>query len=188
MSYDPYASDPNSPSEYDESAAPIPRHLESINGRVRPPAIALIVVGILNLLGACFGFLNVALTASTPANELHQRLLDVYQAFPALQDELKKRSPDELKNETVLIYGGAGGVSLVLSVLVIISGIRMLSLKNYALAVCGAVCTAIPCLSCGGCCLVGQAIGIWALIVLLNPEVRAAFQQRPGSRTVPPRE
>jgi hypothetical protein len=174
MSYDPYAESSNLPPEY----GPVmpPGSLEEIKGRVQAPAIALIVAGILNLLGVGWGFFNVLMAALTPANQFHQQMLDMYQAFPQLQAELNKRSPDELKNQGMVVSGSMVVLGLVIAVLATVGGIRMLALKNYALAVCGAISAAIPCLSCGGCCCFGEVIGIWALIVLLSEEVRAAFQ------------
>jgi hypothetical protein len=75
-------------------------------------------------------------------------------------------------------YGGYGGgaVGLLVSLLTILGAIRMMMLKSYGLAVFVAVLTAIPCISPSACCMIGEAIGIWALVVLLNPEVRAAFR------------
>jgi hypothetical protein len=174
MSYDPYASGSEPPSEYDGPAPP-PGELGAIKGRVQAPAIALIVVGILNLLGVGYGVFNGAMVTFTPANRLHQQMLEMYQQFPQMQAELNKRSPDELKTQAMFMNWIAVVLGLVITVLTIVGGIRMLALKNYALAVCGAISAAIPCLSCGGCCCFGEAIGIWALIVLLNAEVRAAF-------------
>ena len=52
----------------------------------------------------------------------------------------------------------------------------MLSLRAYGLAVAASVITAIPCISCSACCGLGEGIGIWALVVLLNNDVRAAFR------------
>ena len=34
----------------------------------------------------------------------------------------------------------------------------------------------VPCVSCAGCCGVGEVIGLWALIVLLSADVRSAFR------------
>ena len=57
----------------------------------------------------------------------------------------------------------------------IIGGIQMLRLRSYGLALFASILAAIPCISCSACCGLGEGIGIWALVVLLNPEVRAAF-------------
>ena len=58
----------------------------------------------------------------------------------------------------------------------LVGGIRMLSLKNYGLAIVASILAAIPGFSCSGCCGFGAIIGIWALVVLINADVREAFQ------------
>lgn len=175
MSNDPYASG-SEPPEY-ESAEPMPDNLATIKGSVQAPAIALIVVGILNVLGTGWGVFNTIVAAMTPAGQLHKQMLDIYQAFPQIQAELNKRSPDELKNQALILWGVWTCLALVCALLTLLGGIRMVSLKNYALGICGAICAAIPCLSFSGCCCFGEIIGIWALVVLANPEVRAAFHR-----------
>jgi hypothetical protein len=60
--------------------------------------------------------------------------------------------------------------------LVILGGVRMLSLKSYGLAFLASVTAAVPCVSLIACCGVGEIVGIWALVVLLQPDVRAAFR------------
>ena len=70
-------------------------------------------------------------------------------------------------------YLGWGGLTALVAVLTLFGSIRMLSLHSYGLAMFGAILTAIPCVT--PCCLVGQIAGIWAIIVLMNPDVRRAF-------------
>jgi hypothetical protein len=76
------------------------------------------------------------------------------------------------------MYGGfsLGALGLVTAVLAIIAGVRMLSLKSYGFSVFTSVLVAIPIISCSGCCGLGEGIGIWALVVLMNEEVKAAFR------------
>ena len=50
---------------------------------------------------------------------------------------------------------------------------QMKALENYPLALTASILAIIPCLS--PCCLVGLPIGIWAIVVLSKPEVKAAF-------------
>ncbi len=49
-------------------------------------------------------------------------------------------------------------------------------MKSYALALCGAISAAIPCISATACCGLGEGIGIWALVVLLSPDVKSVFR------------
>jgi hypothetical protein len=65
-------------------------------------------------------------------------------------------------------------VSLLINGVAIYGAIQMRSLKMYGLAVTSAILVMIPCFtSC--CCLIGLGGGIWALVVLMKPEVKAAF-------------
>ena len=60
---------------------------------------------------------------------------------------------------------------LLIAALVIMGG-RMKGLQNHALAKAAAVLALLPC---SPCCVIGLPVGIWALIVLAEPDVQAAF-------------
>jgi hypothetical protein len=79
--------------------------------------------------------------------------------------------------------GGAANIvgsiiGLACDVLIVIGALKMQKLQSYGLAMAAAVVALIPCIS--PCCVVGIPFGIWALIVLLKPEVKAAFNQGGG--------
>lgn len=67
----------------------------------------------------------------------------------------------------------AGG--LITRLLQIAGAICMFRVRGYSLAMTAAVCALLPCDL--YCCALNLPIGIWALIVLNKPEVKAAFQQ-----------
>jgi hypothetical protein len=75
------------------------------------------------------------------------------------------------------IASGAGAALdvawLGLSIVVLIGGLQMLQLRRYTFCLCTAILALLPCIS--PCCCVGLPAGIWALIILAKPEVRAAF-------------
>jgi hypothetical protein len=62
--------------------------------------------------------------------------------------------------------------SIPMSGLVVYGANKMRRLENYGMAVAAAVLAMIPC---GGCCVLGLPFGIWALVVLNDPSVKAAF-------------
>ena len=175
MSFDPYASGSDQPLD-NGSAAPPPGHATNVRQRVQAPAIALMVVGIVNLLGVAWISFNVGSMTLISANRLQEQMLDMYKSFPEIQAELTKKPADELKNQIVLTGWGFVALGLLSSALTIGGGIRMLSLKSYSLGICGAIFAALPCVSGLACCGVGEIIAIWALVVLLNAQVREAFQ------------
>jgi hypothetical protein len=82
--------------------------------------------------------------------------------------------------------GGVGGlfsgvIGLVFNViwllmggLVIFGAIKMKKLEGYGLAMAASVIAAIPCTS--PCCFLGLPLGIWAIVVLMNQDVKNAFR------------
>jgi len=64
-------------------------------------------------------------------------------------------------------------ISGAIYIVMLVGGIRMRQLRNYTLAVTAAVLAVLPC---SGCCIVSLPCGIWALVVLLDANVRAAFE------------
>ena len=180
MSYDPYSSyaDEPRPGEPYEDRIRQPLGGDTyIRGRVQAPAIGLIVVGVLNLFFALYMVVNSLFTTVMPAEKLKAQQMAMYDALPpGMRGEAEQKTAGEMKTQAMLVNWPLTLFAFLASVLPIVGGIRMLSLKSYALSMCGAICAAIPCMSIMACCGVGEGIAIWAIIVLLNPEVKAAFQ------------
>ena len=81
------------------------------------------------------------------------------------------------QNEAFFVGGlqiGLAMIGIASSILVIFAGVKMKNLENYGLAMAGAIVAMIP--YCGPCCLLGLPFGIWAIVVLVSPEVKAAFR------------
>lgn len=122
---------------------------------VQGPAIALLVIGIVGVL-AQLGSLAVNLLGA-----------GFGAAGAAGGDDV-----------IVHLFSGAiglvtGGLSLIFYAVVIFGAMKMKELENYPLAMASAVLALLPC---SFCCLLGTPIGIWALVVLLNEEVKTAFR------------
>ena len=77
-----------------------------------------------------------------------------------------------------MMSGGLGVVGAVVAILVggfiIFGAMKMMNLQAYGLALAAAIVVMLPCLS--PCCCLGIPAGIWALVVLMNAEVKAAFR------------
>ena len=74
----------------------------------------------------------------------------------------------------------SGGLAVVFGVIAIGIGVfiwigaqKMLALQSYGLCMAAAIVAMIPCIS--PCCLLGLPIGIWAIVILVKPEVKEAF-------------
>ncbi len=75
------------------------------------------------------------------------------------------------------ISSGFGVTSSVIALLVagflIYASLEMKKLSQWGLAVGASVVAMLPCIS--PCCLIGLPVGIWCLVVLTKPEIKAAF-------------
>jgi len=118
--------------------------------RVFVPAMFILVVSALSFLGAaCFlVFLTVMLLVEPPRNQ-----------------------PDDIIG-VVVLFGGCG-VFLVMRGIIAVGAILMARMRLYPLAITVAVMQIMP--MCSFCWMLEMALGIWALIILLQPEVREAF-------------
>ncbi|MBN2023056.1 MAG: zinc ribbon domain-containing protein [Pirellulales bacterium] len=127
----------------------------SAASRVSAPAIGLIVTGGLGLALQVLGLLG--------------NLVQLGGVVPGQQP------PAGLQPVAMV---GVGLVAIVASMVVLIGGIRMKNLESYGLAMTASILAMIPCIS--PCCLLGLPFGIWAIVVLSDSEVRAAFSQGTG--------
>ena len=60
--------------------------------------------------------------------------------------------------------------------LIIFASVKMRRLESWGLSTTAAILTVIPCTS--SCCLIGIPIGVFALMVVFDPNVKAAFRAR----------
>ncbi len=123
--------------------------------QVSGPSIGMIITGV---IGALFSFFAlIALGIGMSFSSLWGiRNIDRYEDF----------------------YGGAIGMGssflgLLVAIFIIYAALKMKELKQWNLAVVASVLAMVPCIS--PCCIIGLPIGIWSLVVLMRPEVKAAF-------------
>jgi len=119
-------------------------------GRVSAPAIGLLAAGGLNaaltlLWTLLLGIFGVAILGDSDARE----------ALPG-----------------VGVWMVINVFNLALSGLMIYAGLQMRKLQSWTLCLAGAIAAMLPC---APCCILGLPMGIWALIVLIDNEVKQAF-------------
>lgn len=147
-----------------------------IRARVALPAILLILVSVLNVLGGIYLMFNAVLIKSGRADA------QISKQWDGMDENSRKEAENagwteanffEFAKTTANVFLGWGTFSALVAALTLLGARRMRSLHSYGLAMTAAVLTAIPCVT--PCCLIGQIAGIWAVIVLMNPDVRKAF-------------
>jgi len=72
------------------------------------------------------------------------------------------------------VDAGLGVLSLIVGAVVLVGAMKMKRLENHGFAMAAAIIAMLPCIS--PCCLLGLPFGIWALVVLGDGSVKAAFQ------------
>jgi hypothetical protein len=130
--------------------------------KVQIPAIGLMVLGILGLLGSALGLLQGAIEP--------QSFID------AGMPEEDARRFAELWSGPLIIVMSLGG--MLIGAFVAWAGFQMLKLKSWTACVIANILVMAP-WSC--CCVVGIPFGIWGLVVLFNADVKRAFEVGPPS-------
>jgi hypothetical protein len=75
-------------------------------------------------------------------------------------------------------------LSLLVAPVIVYGAVQMMKAKNYRAARIAAILVIIPFTSC--CFLVGIPMGVWALVTLGKPEVKAAFSNAAVGNNYPP--
>jgi hypothetical protein len=144
--------------------------------RVRPAAIFLLIVNVLNLLAGVYFMVN-GIIVKKGGGDVEAQTEKMWDDMKADERDAMKKIGISSPSDFVTLVGniclGWGGLTALVSVLSVFGAARMLSLRSYGLAMFGAIVTAIPCVT--PCCLIGQVAGIWAFVILVQPDVRRAF-------------
>ena len=139
------------------------------------PGILLIVTAILNVVAALLCLLGAVGVMNLP-DQTFEQAIEQQPAENRKNLEDLGWGPEELRHIYVACCGIPGVLGLLTAPLILFGGIQMCRLRGYGLAIFGSILALLPCISPVGCCLVGQVAGVWALIVLASPDVRAAFR------------
>lgn len=152
--------------------------LESAKRKVAFPAVVLILFGLIGLLLAAASLALAILDPTLFGNAYADAFEPMIKNQPpsAQRDEQLKQIGEmrNLRMDSPLNLGSTV-VSLVASLLVLVGGVKMKGLNSYGLSMTAAIVSLYPLGTCL-CCL--MPFGIWALIVLMNADVKAAFRAK----------
>jgi len=136
--------------------------------KVQPPAIALLVIAAMTVL---------LFIVSLVSNDIALKVME----SANLPDDQMQQMRDMMEQSSMLGNVVGGVLNIGGAALIAFGAWRMKELKSYGLAMTASILAMIPCFtSC--CCLLGLPVGIWAIIVLLDKDVKAAF----AAPTTPP--
>jgi hypothetical protein len=160
------------------------RAIERGRAAVGPPALLLILNGLIGLI--VWGTLSVPLVFDP--DRLVRFFRNIADQQPAGQQkkDLEQKVDDMEKQvnqnrDAIAVQNGVFlSILCVLNLAAIGGGLMMRSLTSYGLSLVGAIVSVIPIAT--GCCITGIPFGVWALVVLLRPEVKEAFAAARAAR------
>ncbi len=136
--------------------------------KVQPPAIFLIITGVLNgLIGALGLFGGVLQIAAGASRQVFRSEAERFGFFAG-------------QFGTVFV----SALSLLAAPFVVYGAIKMLNGTSHQWAKAAAILVIVPVTSC--CFLLGIPMGIWALVVLSRPDVKMFFEQGGANYQPPP--
>jgi hypothetical protein len=129
------------------------------------PAIFLLIIGIFALLA---DLADILLT-------MNPNLMPVPKLGPEWR-ELKEKLEEaqQQKQDSALFYILFSGLFAVGALIIIVGSIQMMRRRMWGLALAGSIVAMLHINS--GCCVCGIPMGLWALIILCLPHVRAMFE------------
>ena len=184
-----YPDDPRGPDDRDGTdrrEARDERTVSAARAATSVPGLFLILNGLLGLLLAGLSVplviqpeLPIKFARDMVANqppgpdrqELEQKLDD------AEREIQQNRGAAQIQNALQV------GLLAVCNLLAVLGGFAMRSLGSYGLSMTGAIVSIVPIVT--GCCCTGCPFGLWALVVLVRPEVKAGFAAKRGAPASP---
>lgn len=121
------------------------------------PAIALIVVATLGLLASGFNIFAALMLDAPPVDP---------NAPPFIQQMQE--------NQTGPVAAAIHSAFLILNIVILIGAIQMVRFKMWGYSLTASILAMINIGTC--CCILGLPVGIWSIIVLLQPQVKNEFK------------
>jgi hypothetical protein len=134
----------------------------AVDSKLNAPAIGILVTG---LLGACLSLYGIIDELFGSKNKV-----EIPTGLSPGMERILKSLVELLEAFSVHL----NLLALILGVFTLMAGVRMRQRRSYGLVIVGIIFGMLPCLS--PCCCTGLPFGIWALVVLSNPEVRNSFR------------
>ncbi len=153
-----------------EQAAPyLPPVQPDIHQKVKGPAYALIASAALYLVSIIVTIISTVF--GTEAFISRDLILDIDMPSEVREvlEEVLFTEPDAISQ---FINVGNNIFIAILAGFILYGGLKMLRLERYGFCLTAAILTILPC---SYCCCPCMFFGIWALVVLLKPEVKYAF-------------
>ena len=151
---------------YDDPDRPRPSRRDYAADRLKLPAIFLIILGLLSLFAAVTIVALIWMSPDVIMKDQYELMKQFFpnQPLPPYEEWLQ----DQQRTAT-----GVNILRIIMSILMTVGAMKMKSVEGYGLAMTSAIIACIP--LCPNECCCATPFGIWALVVLLNADVKRAF-------------
>lgn len=138
---------------------------QSNDSVVTAPGIALLVVGLLGFIAALFVLLMLV--------QVDEKELKAAMQRPAAGDADQEAFDQGFEIAMGPFGRVVHGIFTLVNLAIITGAVAILLRRFYVLAVLASILAMVNVDSC--CCLLGMPVGLWSLIVLMRPDVKAMF-------------
>jgi len=143
----------------------------SSKAKIVAPAVGLVVVAILSVFMTMLSIFG---------NVFNRWLLRMAESSNLPPEKLDPIREGIARGDFGAIPYVFAVVHVTMALLIILGALRMMKQQSYGFAVTASILAMVPCVGTSGCCcLIGLPIGMWALIVLMDNDVKAAFGAQP---------
>jgi hypothetical protein len=140
-------------------------------GKVKAPGMALIFLGVLALAFNLYG-----LATSESFGEQFDAQIEKMRTDPNIPDDQRQQQVEimtKIRDVLVPIVGPLQGIAVVVALIIVVGGVKMMSLTGRGLSMAASILSMI--LIVNFCCILGLPIGLWAIITLSDPTVKAGY-------------
>ena len=154
----PYPESNNPYSSPIHSSQEPPSRSGSAKPKIMAPAIALLIISMIGLLASLF-------------NVVFALVGEPFAPDPAAPDWVNEMQ----KNSVGGFAAGLQAFFALLNLVIMFGAIQMLRLKSWGASLVASILAMINFGTC--CCVLGIPVGIWSLVILLQNDVRKAFEE-----------
>jgi hypothetical protein len=145
-----------------------------MENKVRAAGLAMIVSGV------CSAFLTLLLMLLTVVGDAQgdrETMRKFANFFGSMSADELERMYEKSRTMNLVLTMSWSVLGLVACAAIVYGGMRMYQMRQWMAGMLGAILLIVPCLT-PACCTCGlvMGVGIWALVVLLDKETKAAFR------------
>ncbi|MBN9118134.1 MAG: hypothetical protein J0I06_03045 [Planctomycetes bacterium] len=150
--------------------------------RVSVPAVGLIVVGALTIFSAVSGLVQLGLGMIDRGFDDAIQKVQADPNIPAGQKQDQVQVMNDIRDSIKTFGPPFYATGILVGVIIIAGGLRMRVLGSPGLSIVSSLLAMVPF---SPCCVLGLVFGIWALVALANPDVKAGFAAKRRLGTSP---